>query len=147
MEPADWEAVIATNLSGVWACCRAAAEVLSEEGRIVSLASISAQVGFFGQANYAAAKAGVIGLTRVLSKELAKRRITVNAVAPGVIRTAMAEAIPEAVRAQMLPLMPLGRFGEPREIADVDSLLVFPAGQLYYRANDWRQRRLVLRID
>jgi len=126
MEPADWEAVIATNLTGVWACCRAAAEVLADEGRIVSLASISAQMGFFGQSNYAAAKAGVIGLTRVLSKELAKRRITVNAVAPGVIQTAMADAIPEAVRAQMLPQIPLGRFGEPREVADAVLFLCSP---------------------
>jgi len=142
MEPADWDTVIATNLTGVWACCRAASEILSEDGRIVSLASISAQVGFFGQANYAAAKAGVIGLTRVLSKELAKRRITVNAVAPGVIKTAMADEIPEAVRAQMLPLIPLGRFGEPREIADVvlflcSSLASYVTGQTISVNGGW----------
>lgn len=126
MDFSDWETVIATNLTGVWHCCHAAVEVLSEGGRIVNISSLSAQIGFFGQSNYAASKAGVIGLTRVLSKELAKRGITVNAIAPGVIRTAMAEQIPEAVREQMLTQIPLGRFGEPEEVADAVLFLCSP---------------------
>jgi 3-oxoacyl-[acyl-carrier protein] reductase len=83
----------------------------------VNLASISGVVGFFGQANYASAKAGVIGLTKVLSRELAGRRITVNAVAPGVVLTEMGQSIPAAAREQMLSQIPLRRFGEPEEIA------------------------------
>lgn len=126
MDVSDWDAVIDTNLSGVWRVCRAAVEMMSEGGRIVSISSISAQVGFFGQSNYAAAKAGVIGLTKVLSKELANRGITANAVAPGVIQTAMAELIPETVRNQMLPLIPLGRFGEPEEVANAVLFLCSP---------------------
>ncbi len=90
---AEWQDVIDTNLSGVFHGCKAAADRLNDGGRIVNLASISAVLGTFGQANYAAAKAGVIGLTKVTSRELAKRRITVNAVAPGVVLTEMGRSI------------------------------------------------------
>ena len=114
---ADWDAVIDTNLSAIFRVCRAALPVLRDGGRIVNMASISGVVGFFGQANYASAKAGVIGLTKVLSRELAARRITVNAVAPGVILTEMGQSIPAAAREQMLSQIPLRRFGEPEEIA------------------------------
>lgn len=117
LSPDDWHAVIDTNLTGVYNVCKAAAERLSDGGRIINLASISAVVGFFGQTNYAASKAGVIGLTKVLSRELAKRRITVNAVAPGVALTEMGKTIPEQVQADMLRSIPLGRFAEPEEIA------------------------------
>lgn len=113
----DWDAVIETNLSAVFRVCRAALPVLRDGGRIVNMASISGVVGFFGQANYASAKAGVIGLTKVLSRELAARRITVNAVAPGVVLTEMGQSIPAAAREQMLSQIPLRRFGEPEEIA------------------------------
>jgi 3-oxoacyl-[acyl-carrier protein] reductase len=114
----EWQSVIDTNLTGVFNMCKAAAPRLSEGGRIVSLASIAAIVGFFGQANYAAAKAGVVGLTKVLSRELGRKGITVNAVAPGVVLTEMGKSIPENVREEMLKQVPLGRFGEPREIAN-----------------------------
>ena len=117
LSAADWQDVIDTNLTGVLQVCQAAARVMADGGRIVNMASISGVVGFFGQANYAAAKAGVIALTKVLSKELARRRITVNAVAPGVVLTDMGLSIPEDVREGMLGQIPLGRFGAPDEIA------------------------------
>jgi 3-oxoacyl-[acyl-carrier protein] reductase len=113
----EWQQVIDTNLTGAFTACKAVEPLLPAGGRIVSLSSISAALGFFGQANYAAAKSGVIGLTRVLARELAKRRITVNAIAPGVVMTDMARTIPEAERERMLSLVPLGRFGEPADIA------------------------------
>jgi 3-oxoacyl-[acyl-carrier protein] reductase len=122
----EWQDVIDTNLSGVFHGCKAAADHLNDGGRIVNLASISAVLGTFGQANYAAAKAGVIGLTKVTSRELAKRRITVNAVAPGVVLTEMGRAIPEQARAAMLAQIPLGRFAEPEEIASVILFLCSP---------------------
>ncbi|HYE06473.1 MAG TPA: 3-oxoacyl-ACP reductase family protein [Planctomycetota bacterium] len=114
-----WQAVIDTNLTGVFNVCKAATGRLADGGRIVNLASISAAIGFFGQANYAAAKAGVIALTKVLSRELASRAITVNAVAPGVVRTDMIRSIPAEASVRMLANIPLQRFGEPREIAEV----------------------------
>jgi len=122
----DWNAVIETNLTGVFHVCRAAAGCLREGGRIVSLASIAATVGFFGQANYAAAKAGVGAMTRVLSRELARRNITVNAVAPGVVLTEMGRSIPEKIRQGMLAQIPLGRFGEPDDIANAILFLCSP---------------------
>jgi 3-oxoacyl-[acyl-carrier protein] reductase len=117
MSPEEWQTVIDTNLSGVFHVCQAAAPHIADGGRIVNMASISAQLGFYGQANYAAAKAGVVGLTKVLSRELAPRRITVNAVAPGVALTEMGRSIPENVRETMLAQIPLRRFAEPEEIA------------------------------
>lgn len=126
MQFAEWQTVIDTNLTGVFRTCQAASRVMRDEGRIVNLASISALVGFFGQANYAASKAGVIGLTRVLSRELASRQITVNAVAPGVVLTEMGKSIPEASRADMLAQIPLGRFGTPNDIAHAILFLCSP---------------------
>jgi len=137
-----WQEVLDTNLTGVFNVCRAAVERLADGGRIVNLASISAVVGFFGQANYAAAKAGVVALTKVLSKELARRRITVNAVAPGVVLTEMGLTIPEEVRARMLANIPMGRFGEPDEIANVilflcSDLASYVTGQTIHVNGGW----------
>ncbi len=119
MEQNDWKDVIDTNLTGVFNSCKAAVEHLAEGSAIVNVASLSAVTGFFGQANYASAKAGVITLTKVLSKELARKNIRVNAVAPGVVDTEMGKSIPEENRKAMIANVPLGRFAEPHEIADV----------------------------
>lgn len=129
MSEADWNAVIDTNLTGVFNVCKAAQPVLAEGGRIVNMASISAVIGFFGQANYASAKAGVIALTKVLSKELGKRQITVNAVAPGVVLTEMGQSIPEDVRQNMLQQIPLRKFGEPDDIANAILFLCSDLGK------------------
>lgn len=126
MQPADWQSVIDTNLTGVFHGCKVATEKMATGGRIVNLASISAIIGFFGQANYAAAKAGVIGLTKVLSREVASKQITVNAVAPGVVLTEMGKSIPEESRKAMLGQIPLSRFGDPNEIASVILFLCCP---------------------
>ncbi|MBL4700578.1 MAG: 3-oxoacyl-ACP reductase FabG [Phycisphaeraceae bacterium] len=119
----DWDSVISTNLTGVFHLCKAAEPVLADEGRIINIASIAGVFGFFGQSNYAAAKAGVIGLTKVLSRELARRKITVNAVAPGMIHTPMAATVPPEVQAKMIASIPLGAFGEPQDIAHMIAFL------------------------
>ncbi len=118
MTPDDWQAVLSTNLTGVFHGCKFGADILRDGGRIVNIASVAGLVGIFGQANYAAAKAGVIGLTRVLAKELAKRGITANAVAPGVVETAMMGDIQEAMRAEYLKAIPVGRFAQPADVAN-----------------------------
>jgi 3-oxoacyl-[acyl-carrier protein] reductase len=142
MSAGEWQQVIDTNLTGVFNVCRLAAEKLADGGRIVNMSSISAFQGFFGQSNYAAAKAGVAALTRVLARELARRRITVNAVAPGVVLTEMGKSIPEEVRAQMLTAIPLGRFAEPSEIAGVilflcSELASYVTGQVIHASGGW----------
>ncbi len=114
----EWHDVVETNLSGVFHGCKYGAEILADGGRIVNVASVAGLVGFHGQANYAAAKAGVIGLTRVLAKELAKRGITVNAVAPGVIQTAMLGEVKPEVTAEYIRQIPLGRLGQPNDVAN-----------------------------
>ena len=126
MSDEEWNSVIDTNLTGVYNVCKAAQSRLSEGGRIVSMASISGIIGFFGQANYASAKAGVIALTKVLAKELAFKNIRVNAVAPGVVLTEMGQSIPDESRKKMLASIPLQRFGEPDEIANVILFLSSP---------------------
>ena len=127
MSQQEWDDVIATNLTGVFNTCRAAAEQISPGGRIINISSLAATMGFFGQANYASAKAGVIALTKVLSKELARQSVTVNAVAPGVALTEMGKSIPEANRERMLEQIPLGRFADPEEISNC---IVFLASDL-----------------
>lgn len=115
----EWDAVVETNLSSVFRVTQTALPYLEDGGRIVNMASISGVIGFYGQANYASAKAGIIAFTKVLSRELASRRINVNAVAPGVVLTEMGASIPESAREQMLSQIPMKRFGEPEEIASV----------------------------
>jgi 3-oxoacyl-[acyl-carrier protein] reductase len=114
----EWHSVIETNLDGVFYCSKLAAELLPDGGRIVNVASIAGLHPFHGQANYAAAKAGVIALTKVLAKELARRRITVNAVAPGVIQTPMLGEIKPEVMAEYEKQIPLGRVGRPEDVAN-----------------------------
>ena len=138
----EWNTVIDTNLSGVFNVCKAAFNQISDGGRIVNMASISGQVGVYGQANYSAAKAGVVGLTKVLSRELAARDITVNAVAPGVALTEMGRSIPEKHRDAMLTQIPLGRFAEPEEIAKVilflcSDLASYVTGQTLHVNGGW----------
>lgn len=138
----DWTAVIDTNLTGVFNSCKAVGDTLRDGGSIVNIASLSAVTGFFGQANYASAKAGVMTLTKVLSKELARRNIRVNAIAPGVVMTEMGESIPEENRKAMLANVPLGRFAQPSEIADValflcSDLATYVTGQTLHVNGGW----------
>ncbi len=113
----DWQCVIETNLDGVFHCSKLGAEILRDGGRIVNIASIAGIAGFHGQANYAAAKAGVIALTKVQAKELARRGITVNAVAPGVIHTPMLQGLKPEVLAEYEKQIPVGRIGRPEDVA------------------------------
>lgn len=139
----EWNAVIDVNLSGVFHCCKFGLEIMRDGGAIVSLGSIAAIQGFYGQANYAAAKAGVQAMMRVLSREGARRGIRANAIAPGVIETAMAATIPESVRAEMLKQIPLARLGAPQDVAHVALFLCSPlagyvTGQTLEVNGGWR---------
>jgi len=139
----EWDAVIDVNLSGVFYGCKYAMEIMREHGSIVSFGSIAAIQGFFGQANYASAKAGVQAMMRVLSREAARKNIRANAIAPGVIETSMAATIPEEVRAEMLKNVPLGRFGTTEEVANVVLFLLSPlssyiTGQTIEINGGWR---------
>ncbi|HET6518234.1 MAG TPA: acetoacetyl-CoA reductase [Geminicoccaceae bacterium] len=120
MTPEQWRAVIATNLDSLFYMTRCVIEGMRERnfGRIISISSINGQKGQFGQANYAAAKAGLIGFTKSVAQENAAKGITANVVAPGYIGTEMVRAVPEDVlKSKILPLIPVGRLGEPEEIA------------------------------
>lgn len=119
MSEADFDQVLDANLKGAFLCCKEAARrmVRQRYGRIINLTSVVALRGNPGQANYAASKAGLIGLTKTLARELASRNITVNAVAPGCIETDMTAALPQAVREQMVRSIPAGRPGQPEEVA------------------------------
>lgn len=139
----EWNSVLGVDLGGVFHCCKYGLEIMRDGGAIVNMGSIAAIQGFFGQANYAAAKGGVLALTRVLSRECAKRNIRVNAIAPGVISTAMAETIPVNVRAEMLKNIPLARFGAAEEVAHVAMFLCSPlagyvTGQTIEVNGGWR---------
>jgi 3-oxoacyl-[acyl-carrier protein] reductase len=124
----DWDAVLDTNLKAVFRCSRAVMRTMMKQryGRIVNITSVVGASGNPGQANYAAAKAGVAGMTRALAKELGSRNITVNCVAPGFIATDMTEALPEAQKTSLLQQIPLGRLGAPEEIAQAVAFLAGP---------------------
>jgi len=126
MKDEDWDAVLDVNLKGAFNCARAAARVMvkNQYGRIINISSVVGLTGNFGQANYAAAKAGLLGLTKALAKELCSRNITVNAVAPGFINTEMTTGLPEKVKEKLLAQIPMKRFGEPQDVA---GLVVFLA--------------------
>ena len=128
MKPEDWDAVIATNLTAAYRLCRACVRHMLKErrGRIVNLTSVVGLTGNPGQANYAAAKAGLLGFTKSLARELGSRGITVNAVAPGFIDTDMTRALNEEQRAALLRQIPAGRLGTPAEVAAAVLFLVSP---------------------
>lgn len=120
MKDEDWDAVLSVNLKGAFLCTRAAFKVMSKQryGRIINIASVVGQMGNAGQANYCASKAGLIGLTKSNARELAKRSITVNAVAPGFIATAMTDALSDKVREELTAQIPLERLGSADDIAN-----------------------------
>ncbi|ADQ07294.1 3-oxoacyl-(acyl-carrier-protein) reductase [Caldicellulosiruptor hydrothermalis 108] len=121
MNEEDFDKVIAINLKGAFLCARAAARMMVKQrfGNIINISSVVGIAGNVGQANYAASKAGIIGLTKSLAKELASRNIRVNAIAPGFIKTDMTEVLSDKVKEAMLSSIPLGRFGEADEVANV----------------------------
>ncbi len=126
MKEADWDKVIEINLKGAFICLKAVAKPMMKErsGRVVNMASVIGLIGNVGQANYAASKAGIIGLTKSSARELAPRGINVNAVAPGFIKTSMTEKLAEETREEMRKRIPLGRFGTPEDVAEVVLWLV-----------------------
>jgi len=128
MKDEDWDAVLDTNLKAVFRCSRAVMRTMMKQryGRIVNITSVVGASGNAGQANYAAAKAGVAGMTRALARELGSRNITVNCIAPGFIATDMTEVLPEAQKAALLQQIPLGRLGTPEEIAHAVAFLASP---------------------
>lgn len=125
MKDSDWDEVLNINLKGVYLVTKAVAKLMVKQraGRIINMTSVSGVTGNVGQANYAAAKAGVIGFTKTCAKELAARGITVNAVAPGFIETAMTDVLPEKIKEGIAATVPFGRMGQPEEIASVVTFL------------------------
>ena len=127
MKEADWDEVIDTNLKGAWNFAKAALRVMLRQeggGSVLNISSISGEVGMAGQSNYSASKAGMIGLTKALAKEVASRKVTVNALALGLVSTEMARALDESYREKILEQIPLGRFAEADEIARIACFLL-----------------------
>ena len=131
MDDAQWDRVLNINLKGTFLCTRAVAKHMLKQrsGRIVSIASIVGIIGNAGQANYAASKAGIIGLTKSVAKELASRGITCNAVAPGFIKTEMTDALPEQAKQRLMDAIPMGSLGEPHDVAQAVRFLVSDAAR------------------
>jgi 3-oxoacyl-[acyl-carrier protein] reductase len=129
MSEADWDAVLATNLKGAYLCTKLALRSMLKRrwGRIINVTSVVGLTGNAGQANYAASKAGLVGFTRSVAKEVASRDITVNAVAPGFITTEITAGLSESVRSAVLGQIPAGRYGTPEDVAGVVAFLVSPA--------------------
>lgn len=119
MEESDWDAVLNINLKGAWNCSKAVIRSMMKQryGRIVSISSVSGLAGQAGQTNYSASKAGLIGMTKALAREVASRNITVNAVAPGFIPTALTVDLPEELKESIMKATPMGRMGKPEEVA------------------------------
>ncbi|MDY6852054.1 MAG: 3-oxoacyl-[acyl-carrier-protein] reductase [Thermodesulfobacteriota bacterium] len=129
MNEEDWDLVLSVNLKAVFTCSQAAAKVMMKQrsGRIVNVSSVAGVIGNIGQANYSASKAGVVGLTKTLARELAPRGVTVNAVAPGFIETDMTAVLPEKVKQSLMGMIPLGRPGRPEDVAEAISFLASDA--------------------
>jgi len=125
MSEADWDLVLAINLKGTFNCTKAVTRIMLKQrsGRIVNIASVVGLMGNAGQANYSASKAGVIGLTKTTSKELSSRGVTVNAVAPGFIKTAMTDALSEEAKENLQKMIPLGRLGSAEDVAKAVAFL------------------------
>ena len=130
MDHSTWRKVLAINLDGVFNCTKVCIDQMVEQnyGRVVNITSVIGQIGNFGQANYAASKAGVAAMTKTLAKELASKGITVNAVAPGFIETEMVSSIPENIQDRLLSQIPLRRFGKAEEVAQMVVFLCSPEG-------------------
>lgn len=128
MKESDWDAVLSVNLKGVFNCTKAVSKAMlkQQQGKIINIASIIGIMGNPGQANYAASKAGIIGFTKSVAREFASRNITVNAVAPGYIKTEMTDKLSEEVKSQMLALIPLKRMGGTKDVANVCLFLASP---------------------
>jgi len=130
MSDEEWDTVLNTNLRGAFLFCRAASQVMmrARYGRIINISSVSGLIGNAGQTNYSASKAGLIGLTRSLSRELAKRKVTVNAIAPGFIESEMSQTLGEALLNEAKQRIPTRRLGKPAEVAAAVLYLASPAG-------------------
>ncbi|UCH46195.1 MAG: 3-oxoacyl-[acyl-carrier-protein] reductase [Nitrospiraceae bacterium] len=128
MKEEDWDAVLNINLKGTFLCMKESVKIMAKQryGKIINISSVVAFIGNPGQANYSASKAGLIGLTRTVAREYASRGIRVNAIAPGFIKTAMTDVLPDNVKDEMMKAIPLGQFGTPEDVARAAIFLSSP---------------------